>query len=55
MYLLLYIMIALQEELKELSRAETESKVAKFLSTEKSIVSKPGNPFTGDTRTGEWV
>ncbi len=36
-----------QEELEELSRAETKSKVAKFLSTEKSIVSKPINPFVG--------
>ena len=36
----------LQEEMEELSRAETKSKVAKFLATEKSIVSKMTNPFT---------
>ncbi len=33
--------------MEELSRAETKSKVAKFLSTERSIVSKMVNPFTG--------
>jgi hypothetical protein len=36
-----------QEETEELSKEETRSKVAKFLSTEKSIVSKMTNPFIG--------
>ena len=42
----------LQEELEELSRAETKSKVANFLSTEKSIVSRPHNPFIGESSKG---
>ena len=38
-----------EDEQVELSSAETRSKVAKFLSTEKSIVSKPINPFSAET------
>nr|CCU09388.1 nitric oxide synthase-interacting protein [Suberites domuncula] len=38
-----------EEKEFEQGREETHSMVAKFLSTEKSIVSKPINPFTGET------
>ena len=36
----------LQAELEELGKAEARSKVAKFLSSETSIVNKPVNPFS---------
>ena len=40
------LFLSLQSELVELSRAEKESKVAKFMAKEEAIMSKPLNPFT---------
>lgn len=44
-----------KQEEKEIEEemADTQSKIAKFLSAEKSIVSKPVNPFSGQTTTSE--